>query len=621
MAIYNVNTTGSVIFPPTDITASSAVTFSIDNPSNSTSYFTLETTPNNNGFYDTLSQKSTSGSFTSNSGVTTIVSDDYHMSAVIEPGGGELYFIPENYISGSNLQFRGTGADSKIPQFFSRWKTDNTGTSNDNQITLPLVSGLPYDMTINWGDGTATVVSSSAQGNLTHTYPNSGSYTVYVTGDTFSGFRFNNGGDKLKLINISNWGRYSVNNQSAQFYGCENLDISAGDGPIIPSNFFAQSFIRRCANVAQIGTWDVSNITNFTRLLWLTYFRFDQNIGYWRTGNATNMSIMFYGSNFNNGGSDSIKNWDTSKVINLSYMFGLCPFNQPIGNWDVSKSTSFLVMFGNTTLNDITPNSIYPDSIRELSVFNQDIGNWDMSSALDLRGMFQWNKGFNNGGSDSIKNWDVSNVTQFNFCFLGSPFNQPIGNWNVSNGIDFGGMFGNRPITLTPTPRYNPVFFNQDIGSWDMSSAISISEMFSENPYFNNGGSDSIRNWNVSSVVTASLLFQSASSFNQPLDGWNTSNIVNFSASFKGATSFDQDLSSWNVESAQNMAQMFEGVTLSTSNYDALLVSWASQSLQSGVVFDGGNSKYTGTFGSEPSASRAKMIDTYSWTITDGGPV
>ena len=62
---------------------------------------------------------------------------------------------------------------------------------------------------------------------------------------------------------------------------------------------------------------------------------------------------------------------------------------------------------------------------------------------------------------------------------------------------------------------------------------------------------------------------------------------------FGGATAFDQDLGGWNVSSVTNMGDMFNGVTLSVSNYDSLLIGWNNlSSLQNGVTFNGGNSKY-----------------------------
>jgi len=62
---------------------------------------------------------------------------------------------------------------------------------------------------------------------------------------------------------------------------------------------------------------------------------------------------------------------------------------------------------------------------------------------------------------------------------------------------------------------------------------------------------------------------------------------------------------------------MFTGVTLSTANYDELLISLHNQSLQSNVEFDGGNSQYS----AEAADSRSFLETTFNWTITDGGQI
>ena len=48
---------------------------------------------------------------------------------------------------------------------------------------------------------------------------------------------------------------------------------------------------------------------------------------------------------FNNGGSSSINNWDTSSVIFMRKMFYACNFNQDIGNWNTSSATNMILMF------------------------------------------------------------------------------------------------------------------------------------------------------------------------------------------------------------------------------------------------------------------------------------
>jgi surface protein len=85
---------------------------------------------------------------------------------------------------------------------------------------------------------------------------------------------------------------------------------------------------------------------------------------------------------------------------------------------------------------------------------------------------------------------------------------------------------------------------------------------------------------------------------------------------FQGATAFNQNISSWNVRNVTDMTNMFNGVTLSTANYDSLLIGWAGlPSLKNAVPFHGGNSTYcTGE-----TARNVTLKTTYAWTITDGG--
>jgi hypothetical protein len=83
---------------------------------------------------------------------------------------------------------------------------------------------------------------------------------------------------------------------------------------------------------------------------------------------------------------------------------------------------------------------------------------------------------------------------------------------------------------------------------------------------------------------------------------------------FSGASVFDQNLSNWDVSGLVNAASMFHSIALSTSNYDALLIGWDSQTLQSNVTFDGGDSFYC-----LAETEREHMITSDNWTITDGG--
>lgn len=246
------------------------------------------------------------------------------------------------------------------------------------------------------------------------------------------------------------------------------------------------------------------------------------------------------------------------------------------------------------------------------SAFNQDIGNWDTGRARSMRGMFRNAASFNR----DIGNWDTSRVASVDRMFYGaSEFDQDIGNWDVSgvtSGYGFYGMF------------------------WDALS-------------FNNGGSDSIRNWDLSNYPgRLHWTFRNARAFNQPLDWdtskatslygifwdarsfnngepagssasplrWDTSGVERFSYVFRGAQAFNQDISGWDVSRGADFEGFLNGAELSNENYDRLLVKWTRRELNEGMAFDGGKSSYSRGF---PAERRAHLVENLGWSVTDGG--
>lgn len=173
--------------------------------------------------------------------------------------------------------------------------------------------------------------------------------------------------------------------------------------------------------------------------------------------------------------------------------------------------------------------------------------------------------------------------------------------------------------------------FNGDISDWDMSGVDDTSRMFHGAEKFNQPLS-----WDVSRVFAMSLMFAGALAFNQDISNWDVSRVFGMRYMFAGGmieeqmggeetqadttTAFDQDLSSWDISDVSVMGGMFSGNTLSTENYDAILIGWSEKAVnRSGDFnFDGGNSQYSS---GEAAAARQKLIDNYDWIITDGGMV
>ena len=126
--------------------------------------------------------------------------------------GGGISSVSRSVIDGGSLAFE-----------FSV-KTDNTGTSNNDQFTIPINAGtFNYDISTDGGysatgvTGAHTITFSSG----------AGTYNVVITG-TFPGMKFSNGGDKLKILTIDNFGIYGVGSTSQRFAftGCSNLVVN-----------------------------------------------------------------------------------------------------------------------------------------------------------------------------------------------------------------------------------------------------------------------------------------------------------------------------------------------------------------------------------------------------------
>jgi uncharacterized delta-60 repeat protein len=111
MANYNVSVTQSIEAQPANISAGEVTTYTISNPLIGSSYFTLETARNSNGFYDSTSPKNTSGSFSLGTGITGLIQSDYIASAIVAPGGGILTFTPAVNITNTSLYLRGVGSN------------------------------------------------------------------------------------------------------------------------------------------------------------------------------------------------------------------------------------------------------------------------------------------------------------------------------------------------------------------------------------------------------------------------------------------------------------------------------------------------------------------------------
>jgi len=339
----------------------------------------------------------------------------------------------------------------------------------------------------------------------TITLPSSGVYVLEVIPKEVNGFnqiQFNNGGDKLKITDVKQWGTIVWSSFNAAFFGCSNMLTTATDVPNLSS--------------------------------------------------VTDMFAMFLGATSAN---PDTSNWDVSNVTDMRYVF--------------SGATSA----------------------------NPDVSNWDVSSVTDM-GLLFYNA---SSANPDVSNWDVSSVTNMGFIFRDATSANPdVSNWNVSNVTDIRYMF--RDATSA----------NPDTSNWDVSSVTNMYGMFRDATSANPGTS----NWDVSSVTNMNSMFSGATSANPDTSNWDVSSVTNMGAMFYFAPSANPDTSNWDVSNVTNMGNMFENSNLSVENLTACYENWSQLTLKQNVEFGAGTIKYNAS----GQAGRDILVNTYNWSITDGGP-
>lgn len=366
----------------------------------------------------------------------------------------------------------GGGEPAIDSRFIIQVKTDNPGSTSNNQFRLPWIG--TYD--VDWGDGN---VDTAVSGTQTHTYSSAGIYDIKVTALTGQ-MRFAASGDSEKLIDIKNWGTCVWQDFFVAYNGCSNMTMSATDAPDLSAVTSLLGAFANCSVFnSDINHWDVSNVESFANLfykasiynkplnLWNTSSAtsmqqmfeeasaFNQSIGDWDVSNLTAINRMFKKAlAFNNGGSADINNWNFPLVTSMYEMFGNSEsFNQPIGNWNVSGVTNMEALFRQAYVGPLTQES-----------FN----TWDVSSVTNMRQMFLRGVGFNSI-NPNIENWNTVNVTNFQgFLQQSTDFNRDLSNWNISSATTFS--------LFTSTNNGNNVI--GDISNWNITQAPTFSNFW-----------------------------------------------------------------------------------------------------------------------------------------------
>lgn len=331
-------------------------------------------------------------------------------------------------------------SDEDVRPFITIWKTDNSGTSNDNQITIPTDPSeelaLVYNYEVYWEEVDNPTNNGSAAGltgDYTIDFPASGTYRVEIMGQ-FPKIYFNNTGDKSKILSVEQWGDIVWEDMGNAFYGCDNIGINAVDAPDLGLVTNLRGMFRASSINQSINHWDVSNVVDMSHLFRDAIY-FNQPLDNWIVSNTKYMNHMFFGAtNFNK----DIDSWDMGSVTATRSMFyKASSFDRYIGSWNVGNVDNMQYMFYGATN------------------FNQDISGWDVSNVTNLNSMFY-------GASDfdqDLNRWNVANVTDMELMFgLANNFKHDLAGWNVSNVTTMNHMLNSTAIS--------PIDFELTLQGW-----------------------------------------------------------------------------------------------------------------------------------------------------------
>jgi hypothetical protein len=221
-------------------------------------------------------------------------------------------------------------SDLNIDAFTIEVKTDNAGTSNDNQFQFTRALG-DYDVVAKQ-NGTQVATFNDLSGAETITLPSSGVYVLEVSAKEVNGFnriQFNNGGDKLKITDIKQWGTIVWSSFNAAFWGCQNMLVTATDIPNLSSVTTMYSMFRYSTSAnPDVSNWAVGFSTDTNRMF-ANASSANPNMRNWDVSNVTDMQFMLVNSNLSvENLTACYENWSQlSLQNNVSFGAGTTKYN------------------------------------------------------------------------------------------------------------------------------------------------------------------------------------------------------------------------------------------------------------------------------------------------------
>jgi hypothetical protein len=244
------------------------------------------------------------------------------------------------------------GYPGSVP-FIMQVKTDNAGTSLTDQFTIPLGSA-PAVYNFVWKTSDGTSGSHSSNSDLTLTFPSgAGTYLIYIYGE-FPRIVFDNGGDRQKLIDVTQWGNIQWWNFNDAFFGCVNCAWSVTDIPDIRLvTNWTNAFRDTPFNQSNFSQWpfDKTKALNWTGLFQTSNTNILMPSGL-KISNLLNTFRSNTGMTTANAA--PVESYDMTSLTNAQSAYRFCNIDPDISAWQIPLLANCDNMF--TSGSFTTPN-------------------------------------------------------------------------------------------------------------------------------------------------------------------------------------------------------------------------------------------------------------------------
>jgi len=321
-----------------------------------------------------------------------------------------------------------------------------TTTGADETFTIPCQNVGTFDASIYWGDGSFSDITAYNDAGLAHTFASAGDHTIRISG-SFPNIYFNNGGDRLKVTRVDNFGNVGWAKLNNAFYGCSNMTSFASGSTDTSAATSMESMFRDCSSLTSLDVsgFDTSSVTNMSSMFRNCSSLTSLDVSNFDTSSVPNMSSMF--QNCSSLTSLDVSGFDTSAATNMSYMFRECSSltSLNMAGFDTSAATNMRNMFQNCS-----------------SLTSLDVSGFDTSSVTKMGYMFRNCASLT---SLDVSGFDTSSVTSMILMFDNcTSLTDVIG---VEN-FDIEGLNATTALTdfmagvTLPTSRYDALLVNWD---------------------------------------------------------------------------------------------------------------------------------------------------------------